>query len=684
MARESISRRRVLGSIATGAIGTAALGNASGKSGTRHIVGTSSVAATEAAKSHATVVRHELDFGSVGKAIAGDFPEEALDGLRNRPDVRYVERDGKVEALGETLPWGIDRVDADVAHANGETGNGADISIIDSGIDSDHPDLQANLGTGYAVVNCSGCAEPWDDDHSHGTHCAGIADAVDNTTGVIGVSSDATLHAVKVFDSESYASVSDLSEGIRWVADQGHDVGSMSLGATSSYSTLRDACQYAYDNGVLLVAAAGNDGACSDCVRYPAAYSTVIAVSATTSDDDLASFSSTGPEVELAAPGSAIYSTVPDGYSSKSGTSMATPHVAGAAGLVMANGYSNTEARDRLQQTAEDIGLSSNEQGHGLVDAEAAVGGSSGNDTSVAVSTGDATNVGEKGATLNGSLTDLGGASSADVSFEYRESGASSWTTTTTQTLSSTGTFSQDVSALSSGTEYEFRAVGDASDGDTDTGSTITFTTSTDPSVAVSTVDATSVGETTATLNGDLTDLGGASSATVSFEYRESGASSWSATNGQSLSSTGPFSTDVSGLTSGTDYEFRAVADASDGDSDAGAALSFTTNSSSSGSTAPVVDRYSVSEAGSPNPHAEITADWAVSDADADLSAVTVEVADSSGAVVDSARTNVSGGSASGTDQFKLKHAGHATFDVQLTVTDSTGNTASQVTTVTS
>ncbi|MEF8843311.1 MAG: S8 family serine peptidase [Haloarculaceae archaeon] len=146
-------------------------------------------------------------------------------------------------------------MDADVLHDNGETGNGADIAIIDTGIDDDHPDLQANVGAGKAYVDCRGpnCNYPWSDDNDHGTHCAGIADAV------------------KMLDSRGSGSFSD--------------VGSLSLGASSGSSTVKDACQYAYDNGVLLVAAAGNSGPCTDCVGYPMAYSTVMAISSTDSND---------------------------------------------------------------------------------------------------------------------------------------------------------------------------------------------------------------------------------------------------------------------------------------------------------------------------------------------------------------------------------------------------------------
>lgn len=262
------------------------------------------------------------------------------------------------------------------------------MAILDTGIDSDHPDLQANLGTGESFANCgsggltgscvfsgndNACNESWDDDNDHGTHCAGIADAVDNGEGVVGVSTSATLHAVKVLDCGGSGSYSDIAAGIEYTADQSWDVASMSLGGSQS-QVVADAVEYAYNNGVLLVAAAGNSGPCSDCVGYPAAEPEVIAVSATDSNDDLASFSSTGPEVELAAPGVDILSTLPGGYGKLSGTSMSCPHVAGAGGQLMANGYTNTEARNQLGSTAEDIGLAENEQGNGLLDAAAALG----------------------------------------------------------------------------------------------------------------------------------------------------------------------------------------------------------------------------------------------------------------------------------------------------------------------
>lgn len=389
-----ITRRAALRWTAGTLTATTMAATAAGGQG-RYIIGTTSNAGSRAAAQRARAVGRVLDFGPIGQAVAGVFAERAIEALQQHADVRYVEVDGTVRAIhhrdghdkgpgggdggggdggdpSQTLPWGIDRIDADVAHANGATGAGADIAILDTGIDSDHPDLQANLGAGKAFVPARGrYAQPWDDDNEHGTHCAGIAAGVDNSQGVVGVSTEATLHAVKVLSKSGSGSWSDVAAGLQYTADQGWDVASLSLGASSGSQTIRDACTYAFQNGVLVVAAAGNDS--GGPVGYPAVYPEVVAVSATTSNDGFASFSSKGPEVDIAAPGAAIYSTVPGGYDTFSGTSMACPHVSGAAGLLVANGYTNAEARDRLFATAEDLGLASDEQGNGLLDAEAAL-----------------------------------------------------------------------------------------------------------------------------------------------------------------------------------------------------------------------------------------------------------------------------------------------------------------------
>lgn len=382
---------------------SAALGPASDKAPDRHIVGVSSTEAFEQARRRAESVYRVISLGPYGTAVAGVFPEEARQALRGRPGVDYIEPDKVYRIIEQTLPWGIDRVDADVAHSNGETGgdgNGAELAIIDTGIDDDHPDLNGNLArplgdnTNHkAFASCRGpnCNYAWSDDNDHGTHVAGTADALDNTAGVVGVSTEATLHAAKVCDKSGFCSSSDIAAALEWTADNGFDAANLSLGGSYS-ETIDNAGKYAYDKGVFLAAAAGNDGPCTDCVSYPAANEEFVAVSATDDTDALASFSSTGCEVELGGPGDDIYSTVIGGYDTFSGTSMASPHVAGAAAQLMDNGYANAThsssdaesadcypaspggARGQLQDSAEDIGLASNEQGNGLVDVAAALG----------------------------------------------------------------------------------------------------------------------------------------------------------------------------------------------------------------------------------------------------------------------------------------------------------------------
>lgn len=303
--------------------------------------------------------------------------EEAFDRIPGvGPAISFVEQNGWMYTLSQTVPWGIERIGAVEAH-NTSTGSKIGIAIIDTGTDPNHEDL--TVIDGYALVNCRPaphCATSWDDDNGHGTHVAGTSAALDNKVGVLGVAPGADLYAVKVLDSKGAGTWADVADGIIWAADQGIEVLNMSLGGGHS-STVQAAVEYAYSKNSLLVAAAGNSGPDENTVIYPAAYPEVIAVSATDKDDNIASWSSRGEEVELAAPGVNVLSTIPGNkYGEKSGTSMASPHVAGTAALVWAldSGLTNVDVRQILQETAEDINLSSTEQGYGLVNAAAAVG----------------------------------------------------------------------------------------------------------------------------------------------------------------------------------------------------------------------------------------------------------------------------------------------------------------------
>lgn len=308
------------------------------------------------------------DFQKLHESDDIDFVEQNRE---TQLDLPPQDAQGQQETDGQTVPWGIERIGALEAHEQDIRGENASVAVLDTGIDPTHEDLQENIGEGNAIIPCQGeCEEEWDDDEGHGTHVAGTIAALDNEIGVLGVAPETTLHAVKVLDAGGAGTPSTIADGLVWAAQQGYDIANMSLGSASPSVTLQLAIEFAHEQGTLLVGAAGNDGISQ--VNFPAAYEEVIAVSATTPDDELAWFSNFGPEIELAAPGVDVLSTLPgDNYAEFSGTSMATPHVSGTGALLMALGYSAEEARGFMNETAEDLGLPSEEQGSGLVNAGA-------------------------------------------------------------------------------------------------------------------------------------------------------------------------------------------------------------------------------------------------------------------------------------------------------------------------
>jgi subtilisin len=310
-------------------------------------------------------------------AIAASVPEVAIEALKKNPNITNVELDSMVYALDTELDnsWGVKRIGAGVVHGSKNKGAGVNVAIIDSGIDHTHEDLDANYKGGYDFVNSDD--DPMDD-NGHGTHVAGTVAAEDNGIGVVGVAPEASLYALKVLDSSGSGSYSDVIAALQWCVDKGIQVTNNSYGSSRDPGyTVKAAFDKSYDAGIIHVAAAGNGGS----VIYPAAYSSVIAVSATDSNDELAWFSSTGTQVELAAPGVNINSTLPGNeYSGEtwSGTSMASPHVAGTAALVWAKnpGWSNEAVRIQLRDTADDLGATGwdSKYGYGLVDADEAAG----------------------------------------------------------------------------------------------------------------------------------------------------------------------------------------------------------------------------------------------------------------------------------------------------------------------
>ena len=268
--------------------------------------------------------------------------------------------------------WGLTKIDA----ANGwEVSRGADtvtIAIVDTGIKYNHPDLQGKIDKS---VNCTQTNCPLyqsTDPDGHGTHVAGIAASLtDNNLGVAGVAWNTKLMSVKVLDDNGRGYYSWISNGIIWAADNGADVINLSLGGTSYSSTLENAVNYAWNNGVIIAAAAGNSG--SSQATYPAYHQKVIAVGATDNNDARANFSNYGSWVDVAAPGVSIYSTYKNGYAYLSGTSMSTPFVTGLAALVKSQnpGFSNTEIRNRIETSS--VKLSGSNWIYGRIDICAAL-----------------------------------------------------------------------------------------------------------------------------------------------------------------------------------------------------------------------------------------------------------------------------------------------------------------------
>jgi thermitase len=270
------------------------------------------------------------------------------------PGVRYVEPNYFVFILAEPndpyfgQQYGLTRVQAHLAWDIWRPRRTVYIAVIDTGIDSNHPDLTNKMRRhangavyGYNTLNNTTNAL---DDHGHGTLVAGIAAAeINNGVGIAGVAAwnpnvanshtYVQLMPVKVIDSSGSGTFDSLARGITWAADNGAQILSMSLGTTTDAQQVRDAVNYAWNRGCLIVAGAGNDGA-SHAV-YPAYYTNCIAVAATDSNDRLADFSQWGSWVDIAAPGVNILSTYPNNqYRARNGTSLACPHVSGAAAML--------------------------------------------------------------------------------------------------------------------------------------------------------------------------------------------------------------------------------------------------------------------------------------------------------------------------------------------------------------
>jgi subtilisin len=347
--------------------------------------------------------------------VAATLSEEEHAAIRRDPNIEKVEPDGQCFALHDnpmqpfvhhglrqpfpstqipysftpeaaaalqSIPWGVERIKGPQAW-DITRGKGIKVAVLDTGIDYTHPDILPNYKGGISFVPTE--TDPRDHNR-HGTHVAGTIAAADNDFGVVGVAPAAYLYAVKVLDSGGSGNWSWLIAGIAWCVRMGMHVLNMSLGAPGAPEAVGTVCDYAWRNGLTLVAAAGNENQRTPYppsnVGFPAQYPSVIAVSAIDSADVIAIFSSRGPKVELCAPGVNIPSTLPGNtYGTLSGTSMACPHVAGAAALALsthrwppAGMARNVAIRRLLVATADNLGHPGRDDlfGFGRVDAEEA------------------------------------------------------------------------------------------------------------------------------------------------------------------------------------------------------------------------------------------------------------------------------------------------------------------------
>ncbi len=347
-----------------------------------------------------------------------------LAALRADPDVEYAEEDKIVSvsytpndpyfnrrgSWGQNYDdlWGLKKIGAPAAWDTSK-GEGIVVAVLDTGIDYNHPDISANIWTNAKEVAGNGVDDDgngfvddvrgWNfvgtnnnpiDDHGHGTHVAGTIAAVGNNgLGVIGVAWRAKVMLIKAFDSSGAGLDSVLARAIVYAANQGADVINNSWGGPGESKTIAEAVAYAHNLGAVIVAAAGNNG--DDAVFYhPGDLSAVITVAASDRDDMLAGFSNWGSKIDVAAPGVNILSLrakgtslgmpVDDGYTRADGTSMAAPHVAGLAALLLAQHpeYSNEQVRQAIRASATGIiqpprGIGETYETYGRIESAAAL-----------------------------------------------------------------------------------------------------------------------------------------------------------------------------------------------------------------------------------------------------------------------------------------------------------------------
>ncbi|MFZ0475559.1 MAG: S8 family serine peptidase, partial [Halobacillus sp.] len=311
-------------------------------------------------------------------SVAVTIPGNKISELKGETAVKSIEEDGQVQVSFQETSWGTETVEMNKSRSMGLSGEGVKIAVLDTGVASNHPDL--NVAKGISFVEGT---EGYEDDNGHGTHVTGIIAAQDNEIGTIGIAPDAEIYAVKVLDEKGNGMNSEVVAGIDWAIDQDVDIINLSLTSCKPSELTKNAIKKARNAGVQVVAAAGNKDVCVseniNDILYPARFPEVVSVGAVTKKLDGSDYTYTGSSLDFTAPGSRIESTYitnddyPTGYATMSGSSMAAPHVTGVLALYhqLFPDLSNSEIESLLASNSLDKGAAGkdNTYGHGVVQA---------------------------------------------------------------------------------------------------------------------------------------------------------------------------------------------------------------------------------------------------------------------------------------------------------------------------
>jgi len=480
-----------------------------------------------------------------------DQVEELISKMQSLPSIEYAERipiDRKADNPNDTnlsSQWALPHIGGHAAH-DIEMGSGAiDIAIVDDAIDINHVDLDNNIQLGWDVADNDNDPTPpagASSFYDHGTHVAGIAAAeTNNGIGVASIGRNVDIIAVKATNSASV--ITHAYAGVTWASQNGAEIINCSWSSPTYSSTNELVIQTAWNNyNCIIVAAAGNYGQQGNPIRYPAAYNNVIAVANSNQSDNKYSTSSYGSWVDITAPGYSIYSTLPgNSYGNKTGTSMASPLVAGLLGLIWSTDVnaSRTSVINCLYSTAASLSWSGG--GAGRIDALAALQCAAGPGACGVPVSPHTDNITQTSAKLDWSQPTGGD----DYESQWREVGSSVWIDE-----SSTGSY-ENISGLTCNTNYEWRVRTICNNGGFSSWSSIiTFTTNacTGGGCGVPVSPHTdNITQTSATLDWGQPSGGD----DYESQWREVGSSVWI-----DESSTGS-SEGISGLTCGTNYEWR-------------------------------------------------------------------------------------------------------------------------------